>query len=66
MRSVSQTGSRLKNPLYPTILAAGPCGVESSRRTCQNAVLPDRKAAFPPRAMNPSTVSRMCPDQYSS
>ena len=35
-------------------------------RTCQNAVLPEKKATFPPPAMCASTVSRMPHDQYSS
>jgi hypothetical protein len=40
--------------------------VWSSKRTCQNDVLPDRNAALPPPAMKPSTVSRIGLDQYSS
>ena len=37
-----------------------------SMRTCHSDVLPEKNAALPPRAMNPSTVSRMPRDQYSS
>src|ERR1700730_1913188 len=48
------------------MVAAGPSLTLSSKRTCQNAVLPEKKATLPPPAMNASTVSRIEPDQYSS
>ena len=43
----------MKKPLYPTITSASP-----SMRTCHNEVFPEKNAALPPRATNPSTVSR--------
>ncbi len=61
-RSDPNNGSSLKNPLYPTITSWS----SPSRRTCHNDVLPEKKAALPPRAMNASTVSRIPLDQYSS
>ena len=61
-RSVPSSGSSFQKPLYPTMTSWS----SPSIRTCHSDVLPERKAALPPRAVNASTVSRIPAVQYSS